>query len=246
MDNGATLDLNADLGESYGVYHYGEDDALFELVASANIACGFHAGDPTTMRAAVEAALSHGVRIGAHPGLPDRLGFGRRFMKISPADAYSYTLYQVGALHGIVEVAGGSLSHVKPHGALYMMACGEQALAEGIVQAVADFDASLAIYALPDSALERAAVSLGLEVYPEFFADRPYRQTEVQMFDWTYEDIGGPDEAAARVAAMTRDPAFKPIRTVCVHSDTHGAADIARAVKKVLAEHDPSRDSVAV
>lgn len=237
------LDLNADLGESYGLYRYGEDDALLEVVASVNIACGFHAGDPATMRAAVDAAVSHGVRIGAHPGLPDRLGFGRRFMMISPADAYNYTLYQVGALHGLVHVAGGSLSHVKPHGALYMMACEERAIAEGIVQAVAEFDASLAIYALPDSALARAATEIGLDVYPEFFADRPYRRTKVQMFDWTYDDIKGPAEAAARVAAMIGDHAFSEIRTVCVHSDTVGSADIARAVKQVLAEHAVGRVS---
>lgn len=228
------MDLNADMGESFGLYQYGEDEALLKLVTSANIACGFHAGDPNTMKRAVEGALACGVRIGAHVGLPDRLGFGRRYMEISRDDAYTYTLYQVGALGGMARAAGGRITHVKPHGALYMTACDNRGVAEGIVQAVADYDASVSVYGLPNSQLQDAARALGLEFCPEFFADRPYRDTEVLMFGWTYEDIGDPSDAASRVAAMMSNAAFDSVRTVCVHSDTRGAPDIARAVKQVL------------
>lgn len=228
------LDLNADMGESFGLYRYGEDEALLEVVTSANIACGFHASDPNTMKRAVEGALAGGVRIGAHVGLPDRLGFGRRYMEISREDAYTYTLYQVGALHGIVRASGGHITHVKPHGAMYMTACDDRAIADGICQAAADYDESVAIYGLPNSQLEHAAEAASLEFYPEFFADRPYEGTQVVMFGWSYEDIGTPSDAGARVAAMVRDSAFGAIRTVCVHSDTRGAPQIARAVKDVL------------
>lgn len=230
----APLDLNADMGESFGVYKYGEDDSLLDLVTSANIACGFHAGDPNTMLASVEKALARGVRIGAHVGLPDRLGFGRRYMAITRQDAYSYTVFQLSALDGFVRVSGGKMAHVKPHGALYMMACADNAVADGIVQAVAEYDSALAIYALPNSVLADSAHQGGLDVYPEFFADRPYKGTSVEMFGWTYDQIGGPTEAAQRVSAMLEDPAFDAVRTVCVHSDTQGAPEIAKMVRGVL------------
>lgn len=229
-----SLDLNADMGESFGVYEYGADLALLEVITSANIACGFHAGDPGTMRTSVERAVDHGVRIGAHVGLPDRLGFGRRRMEISPDDAYSYSLYQLAALDGFVNAAGVRMHHFKPHGALYMAACEDAELAQALIKAVADHDRDLIVYTLPGSQVEIAAVAEGLVVYREFFADRPYRGSEVVMFGWTYADIGGPQDAATRVEQMLGSPDFAEIQTVCVHSDTRGAPDIGAAVSKVL------------
>ena len=228
------VDLNADLGESFGVYRYGADDELLPLITSANVACGFHASDPVTMAASVDAALAAGVRIGAHIGLPDRLGFGRRHMAITAEDAHAYTLYQLGALDAFVRGRGAHLSHVKPHGALYMSACEDPRIAGPIAEAVARHDQTLAVYALPGSALELAAASHDLQVYPEFFADRPYVDDVVQMFGWTYEQIGGPRDAADRVTRMLRSSAHDSVRTVCVHSDTRGAAGITAAVRDAL------------
>lgn len=228
------LDFNADMGESFGVYQYGADEALLKVITSANIACGFHGGDPTTMQKSVELAVINEVKIGAHVGLPDRLGFGRRYMSITPEDAYSYSLYQLAALDGFVRAAGGRLNHFKPHGALYMAACEESELADALVRSVVDFDPSLIVYTLPNSCVHKAATEAELEVYPEFFADRPYRGDEVVMFGWSYEDIGGPEDAASRVKAMLEDSRYSNIETVCVHSDTKGAAAISEAVGRVL------------
>jgi len=222
------------MGESFGVYEYGADLDLMKVITSANVACGFHAGDPRTMRDAVARAIDHGVRIGAHVGLPDRLGFGRRFMQITPDDAYSYSLYQLAALDGFVDAAGGRMHHYKPHGALYMAACADADLAEALVRSVADHDPGLIVYTLPGSQVEIAARAKGLEVFPEFFADRPYREGEVVMFGWSDEDIGGPVGAAERVRQMLASPMVGIIKTVCVHSDTRGAPEIGAAVRKVL------------
>lgn len=236
------IDLNADLGESYGVYRYGADEALMELITSANVACGFHAGDPLVIQESVRLAHEHGVRIGAHVGLPDPLGFGRREMTISAADAYAYTMYQIGALHAFLRPDRIPMTHVKPHGALYMMAARDIVLAEGVARAVADFDLDLAIYALPGSALAEAGSSLGLRVVGEFFADRPYDGTEVTMFGWTYEQLGSPGDAADRVGRMLADPRFDEVGTICVHSDTRQAPLIMAEVRKRLldAGHDLS------
>ncbi len=228
------IDINADLGESFGAYTYGNDDELMPLITSANVACGFHAGDPASMRDAVRSAVEHGVAIGAHVGLPDRLGFGRREMQISAADAYDYTLYQLAALDGFVRAAGARMRHVKPHGALYMMAAKRPELATAISSAVRDFDPALAVYVLPGSHSERAALDAGLAVRREFFADRPYEGTEVIMFGWTYGQLGGAKGAASRVAHMLNEPAFDSVETICVHSDTADAPDIARAVRAAL------------
>ncbi|RXZ70304.1 5-oxoprolinase subunit PxpA [Agromyces albus] len=228
------IDLNADLGESFGIYRYGNDDALMPIITSANIACGFHAGDAATMRASVARALELGLAVGAHIGLPDRLGFGRRNLAISAQDAYDYSVYQIGALEGFVRAAGGRLRHVKPHGALYMMASEQRNLAMGIVRAVADVDRSLAVYALPGSELAIAAAEDGLAVRPEFFVDRPYRGAEVVMFGWSYAELGSPADAVRRVDEMLGSPGFGAIETLCVHSDTDDAPAIAAAVRAAL------------
>src|SRR5690606_18550886 len=132
------IDLNCDMGESFGVYKMGNDEAIMPYITSANIACGFHAGDPSTMRRTVQLALQSNVAIGAHPGLPDLIGFGRRNLDLSPQEAYDLVLYQTGALRAFVDAEGGRLQHIKPHGALYNMACRSRPLAEAIAEAVYD------------------------------------------------------------------------------------------------------------
>src|ERR1700759_134655 len=169
-----TIDLNCDMGESFGAWTMGQDDAVLAHVTSANIACGFHAGDPSPMRRTVAAAAKHGVAIGAHPSLPDLAGFGRREMRVSPDETYAMTLYQIGALAAVARVAGAALHHVKPHGALYNMAAKDRALADAIANAVHDFDASLILVGLADSELTRAGNAIGLAVAHEAFADRRY------------------------------------------------------------------------
>ena len=175
MNTSTTLDLNCDMGEGFGAYKMGNDIEILDHVTSANIACGFHAGDPPTMRRIVAAALAKGVAIGAHPGLPDLQGFGRRAMQISPAEAYAMVVYQVGALAGFAQAAGGKLNHVKPHGALYNMAVKDRALADAIAQAVFDIDPKLVFFGLAGSEMINAANALGLRSACEVFADRSYQ-----------------------------------------------------------------------
>lgn len=229
-----SVDLNADLAESFGVYEYGTDLEMMGLITSANVACGFHAGDPRVMQNSVNLAAERGVRIGAHVGLPDRLGFGRRLMEISPEDAYAYTLYQIGALDGFLRAQGIQMSHVKPHGALYMMVSNDAQLAASVTAAIAGLDQGLSVYALPGSQLAVAAAGRGIPVVEEFFADRPYQGTEVSMFGWDYADIGGADDAADRVESMLSDPAFAKVQTICFHSDTREAPYIMSAVRTRL------------
>ncbi|WP_338113319.1 5-oxoprolinase subunit PxpA [Paenibacillus artemisiicola] len=227
-------DLNCDMGESFGVYRYGADQAMMPLITSANVACGFHAGDPGVMRDTVALAKAHGVRVGAHVGLPDRPGFGRRYIETSPREVYELSLYQLGALDAFLRAEGMKLSHVKLHGALYMMTSEEAALADAFAEAVRAFDASLRVYALPGSHTAGSASRMGLDVVREYFADRPYPAGRVKMFGWTHDEIGSPPEIASRVAGMLADPRYAEIGTICVHSDTAGAPAIMRALRELL------------
>ncbi|MEV0074183.1 MULTISPECIES: LamB/YcsF family protein [unclassified Amycolatopsis] len=232
------LDLNCDLGESYGVYSYGADAEMMPLITSANIACGAHAGDPATMRRSVRAALDHDVAMGAHVGLPDRWGFGRREIPTSAGELYDLCLAQLGALDAFVRAAGARLRHLKLHGSLYVMANRDPDLAASTCQAVLDFDSSLAVYALPGSALAKATGAAGLRLVGEYFADRPYAGTEVQMYRRSTEDPGTPEQAAARTLAALTGPEFSAlggIGTVCVHSDTVDAPRYLRVLRQHLA-----------
>jgi UPF0271 protein len=168
------IDLNCDLGESFGAWRMGDDDALLALISSASIACGFHAGDPDIMQYTVTQAMARGVAIGAHVSLPDLQGFGRREMRVTPAEVHAMTLYQIGALHAFTQAAGTRLAHVKPHGALYNMAARDTALAEAIARAVQQFDPELRLFGLANSALIDSARAIGLPVAAEAFADRRY------------------------------------------------------------------------
>jgi len=238
------IDLNADVGESYGAWRMGQDELLMPLVTSANVACGFHAGDPGTMRATVRLALRHGVALGAHPSLPDLAGFGRRAMQVSPNEAFELVLYQVGALAAFARAEGGALRHVKPHGALYNMAARDRALAEAIAAAVHAFDPALVLVGLSGSALVAAGRARGLACADEVFADRRY-EDDGSLTPRTRDDalIHDADEARAQVLAMLRDGAVTsrqgvrvPLAadTVCLHGDAPGAVEFARALRAAL------------
>ena len=170
-----TIDLNCDMGESFGAWKMGDDRAIMPLVSSANIACGFHAGDPSTIRATVALAVERGVAVGAHPSLPDLQGFGRRAMKISPQECYDLVLYQAGAVEAFARAAGTRLHHVKAHGALYNMAAKDAGLADAIVRAVKDLGGGVMLYALSGSAMIDAAARHGVRAVGEVFGDRSYQ-----------------------------------------------------------------------
>ncbi len=239
-----TIDLNCDMGESFGAWTMGEDAAVMPHISSANIACGFHAGDATVMRRTVQLACRHGVALGAHVSLPDLQGFGRREMKISPAEVSDLVLYQIGALAGIVRAEGAVLAHVKPHGALYNMAARDRALADAIAAAVRGADPSLVLYGLSGSALPAAGVAAGLAVAHELFADRGYRA------DGSLVPRGSPGAliddsalAAAQVArfaqgvaidAVDGTPLLLAADSVCVHGDRAGAGAFAAALRARL------------
>src|SRR5687768_10692580 len=171
----STVDLNADVGESTGAQRYGDDEGVMPHITSANVACGFHAGDPGVMRATVALARAHGVAVGAHPGFPDLVGFGRREMQATPREVEDLVVYQIGALAAIAAAEGVALQHVKPHGALYNMAGRDAALADAIARATACVDRSLILFGLPGSQLTRAGTRAGLRTASEAFADRAYR-----------------------------------------------------------------------
>lgn len=217
------IDLNCDMGESYGAWRMGNDEAVLQFVTSANIACGFHGGDPSTMRQTVAAALAHGVALGAHPSLPDLAGFGRRAMQITPQEAYDLVVYQVGALAGVAASQGARLHHVKAHGALYNMAAKDAALARAICQAVRDVDSDLVLYGLAGSALIDAARAIGLRAAQEVFADRTY-QADGQLTPRSQPDamITDLDQAIAQVLGMVRDGSVRTPdgQTVALQADT--------------------------
>lgn len=238
------IDLNCDLGEGFGPWVPADDASLLEVATSSSLACGFHAGDPATMRRTVRLALERGVAIGAHPSLPDLQGFGRRDMAITPQDAYELTLYQIGALHAFVRAAGGRLCHVKPHGALYNQAARDPHLADGIARAVRDFDASLLLFGLSGSELTTAGARLGLGVVHEAFADRAYAPGgSLVPRGQAGAVIADAEAATVRVLEMVRagrvqaaDGAWIPLRadSICIHGDHPGALDTARRIRQAL------------
>ncbi|HEU5388026.1 MAG TPA: 5-oxoprolinase subunit PxpA [Streptosporangiaceae bacterium] len=240
------MDFNSDLGESYGWWVRGVDEVMMTCISSANVACGFHAGDATVMRTTVARALERGVAVGAHPGYPDLLGFGRRALDVTPADTRNYVLYQLGALNGFVLAAGARLRHVKPHGALYMATLDDERIARAVVEAVAEFDDSLPVFTLAGSEMSHAATKAGLQVVTEFFADRPLRgDGSVVMFGWADVFDATSETLSARVRdllttgqvqALDGTPVTVRASTVCVHSDTPGAELLGPAVRAVFDE----------
>ncbi len=239
-----TIDINSDLGESFGAWHMGDDAALLAVVSSANIACGFHAGDPDIMRRTIALAVEHGVAIGAHVSLPDLQGFGRRELAVTPAEAHAMTLYQIGALHAFAHAAGSRLRHVKPHGALYNMAARDRRLADAIARAVRDFDPTLCLFGLANSELVAAGREAGLPVAAEAFADRRYRSDgSLQPRREADAVITESDEAIAQAMAMVREGRVRAVDgdivelkadTLCVHGDGAHAVAFARQLRASL------------
>ncbi|MDF1514793.1 MAG: LamB/YcsF family protein [Anaerolineae bacterium] len=238
------IDLNCDMGESYGRYTLGEDAPLMHVITSSNIACGFHAGDPEVMAATVQMAVRKGVAVGAHPGYPDLQGFGRREMSMTHGQITAAVLYQLGALAGFVHAAGSQLVHVKPHGALYNTAARDARVAQAIVDAVYAFDPHLVIVTLPHSTLQKTAEKAGLTAAREGFADRAY-QSDGSLLPRSQPGavIHNVDHIAARAVQMvTRrevesvDGTIIPLEldTLCVHGDTPGALHIAQKVRSAL------------
>ena len=238
------VDLNADLGESYGAWRLGDDDALLEVVTSANIACGFHAGDPLTIRRACAGAVARGVAIGAQVSYRDLAGFGRREMTVPPDELTAEVLYQLAALDGVARAEGGRVSYVKPHGALYNRAVRDPEQAAAIAAAVSSYDRKLPVLSLPGSATAAAAIEAGLPAVAEAFADRAYND------DATLVKRGLPgavltdsETVAARVAGLVTRGTLLSVtgtelriaaRSVCIHGDTPGAVRLARAVRSAL------------
>jgi len=239
------VDLNCDLGESFGAYSMGMDKEILPFVTSANIACGFHGGDPGVMRKTVQLALENKVAIGAHPGLPDLIGFGRRNMDITAQEAYDMVVYQIGALEGFVKAAGGKMKHVKPHGALYNMAAKKQELAEAIAEAVYKVNPELILFGLSGSELVRAGEKLGLQTAHEVFADRTY-QADGSLTPRKQPDalITSQEQAVAQVIRMVKEGTVLSQQgqevaikadTVCLHGDGAHALMFARQIREFLA-----------
>jgi 5-oxoprolinase (ATP-hydrolysing) subunit A len=234
------IDINCDMGESFGAYRLGDDAALLPLVTSANIACGFHAGDPPVMEATVRLAVDAGARIGAHPGYPDLQGFGRRNMDFSPAEVEALVLYQVGALAGFVRAAGAELAHVKPHGALYNQAAADPALAEAVARAVRRFSRDLVLVGLAGSALVAAGRAAGLLTWAEAFPERAYNPDgTLRSRKLPGAVIHDPAEAATNAARLAREGILLsggalPVDTLCIHGDSPNALAVAKAVRVVL------------
>ena len=238
------IDLNSDLGESLGAWSMGDDAAMLDIVSSANVACGFHAGDPAGILATLKAAHARGVSVGAHVAYPDLLGFGRRNMDVASADLVAAVIYQIGALQGLAQAAGTRITYVKPHGALYNTIAHDSAQALDVITAIRDVDANLALVALAGSPLVRWAQDAGLRVVAEAFADRAYTPQGTLV---SRREPGAVlhDSAlvASRMLRLVRDGVVEAVdgslasvqaQSICVHGDSPGAVEMARAVRMAL------------
>ena len=238
------VDLNSDLGESFGRYTLGMDADILQLVSSANVACGYHASDPLVMNKTIAMAKETGVRVGAHPGFPDLMGFGRRNMDVSPAEAKAYTLYQLGALDAFCKAHGVKMQHVKPHGAMYNMAGKDYALSKAICEAIYEYDKDLIVMALSGGELVHAAEDMGLKVAREVFADRADEE-DGSLVNRRKEGamITDENEAIARVVRMIKEQKVTaitgkdiPIKadSVCVHGDGVKALAFVKKIRETL------------
>lgn len=239
-----SIDLNADLGESFGIYVIGDDEALMPAITSANIAAGFHGGDPSILRQTIRLAVQHGVAVGAHPSFPDLAGFGRREMQLPDREVEDAVLYQIASVAGVAQAERASMRHVKPHGALYNMAARNDALAAAVVRAIVAFNPALTLFAPPDSALAKAGAAAGLRVAREGFADRAYdgsgrlvpRSVPGAVFDDDDAVASQAVQIAVRGEVVSLDGSRVPMRadTICVHGDAPGAARRAARVRSAL------------
>ena len=241
-----TIDLNCDMGESYGAWKMGADAEVMPLITSANIACGFHAGDPATIRKTVRLAVDRGVAVGAHPSLPDLMGFGRRVMRISPQDMYDLVIYQAGAVEAFARAAGAKLHHVKCHGALYNMAATDEGLSEAMARAVRDLGGNVMLYALSNSLMMNTARNKNIPVAGEVFADRGYSDDgTLAPRDRPGGMIEEPMAAAKQALAMIEEGYVMSLSgkrvavaadTMCLHGDQPGAVAFAQTLRKAFTE----------
>lgn len=238
------VDLNSDLGESFGRYSLGLDNEIIPLITSANVACGYHASDPLVMKKTIDEAKSSGIAVGAHPGYPDLMGFGRRNMVVSDEESYAYALYQIGALDAFLRAQGMKLQHVKPHGAFYNMAAKDRSQSEAICRAIRDYDPELIVMALPSGELYKAAKDMGLRAAAEVFADRAYEE------DGTLVNRKKPgamitdeEESLKRVIRMVKEHKVTAISgkdiditvdSVCVHGDGVKALEFVKKLRDGL------------
>lgn len=242
------VDLNCDLGESFGRYRLGEQEEILKYITSANIACGFHAGDPDVMRETVELALKNNVQIGAHPGLPDLNGFGRREMNITPREAYNLVIYQIGALQGFLTAKGATMQHVKPHGALYNMASVNRELADAIALAVYHSSPDLILYGLASSELTAAGERIGLKTVHEVFTDRTY-QADGTLTSRKQPNALITDEMKAvnqiimmvktgKVKSVQQTDVLLKVDSICIHGDGEHAVEFAKLARASLENED--------
>lgn len=242
------IDLNCDLGESFGRYQISNQQEILKYITSANVACGFHSGDPSVMRETVDMAIQSGVKIGAHPGLPDLVGFGRREMQVTPQEAYDMIAYQIGALQGILSTFGESMQHVKPHGALYNMAAKHPELADAIAKAVYDVSPNLILFGLSESELTTAGEKIGLRTVHEVFADRTY-QADGSLTSRLQADAIITDEHQSidqvlkmvkqgKVLSQQQIEISLRAHTICIHGDNEKAFLFAKMIKEALEKNE--------
>lgn len=239
-----TIDLNSDLGEGYGAWAMGDDDAMLGIVSSANIACGFHAGDPLTIRATVDGAAARGVAVGAHVSYPDRVGFGRRPMDVTPAELTADVIYQIGALQGIARAAGTRVAYVKPHGALYNTIANDARQADAVIAAIREIDPSLVLMGLAGTRILDRAADAGLATVAEAFGDRAYTP-DGQLVSRREKGavLHDADAVAARMLRLATEGVIEAIDgsvlrlqadSICVHGDSAGAVEMARRIREEL------------
>lgn len=241
------MDLNADLGESFGIWSLGRDEKILPYLSSCNIACGLHAGDPLVMQKTVRLAAAQNIGIGAHPSYPDLQGFGRRKMELSPEEVYAFVLYQIGALHAFLKAQKAELAHVKPHGALYNLAAKDKKVASAIASAIKDFDPNLIFLGQASSSMIEVGQELGLRTCSEAFADRNYT-TDGSLLSRSHPEalIINPQEAAQRAVKMIKEGKVRTVegeeisisfQSLCVHGDNPAAAEILKAIRQAFMEN---------
>jgi 5-oxoprolinase (ATP-hydrolysing) subunit A len=237
------VDLNCDMGESFGLYQIGNDEEMMKYITSANIACGFHGGDPHVMNRTVLLAKKYGVAIGAHPGFPDLMGFGRRYMSCTPDEVKDYVVYQMGALKGFADRHELELQHCKPHGALFMMAMSDEKLARAILEGIAGFSEKMIVFALNNSAVAHVGEEMGIPIAKEVYADREHTLDGSIILTRTGPTIQSCEDMARRVVRMVEEKkVFTPdleeapveIQTVCIHGDTVGAPQLIKQIRIAL------------
>lgn len=240
------VDLNCDMGESFGLFQLGQDEEMMPYISSANIACGFHGGDPHVMRQTVALAKEHGVEIGAHPGFPDLLGFGRRAMDCTAGEVKDYITYQVGALREFARSADVPVSHCKPHGALFMRAMEDRGLARAILEAVHSINPDMLVFTLNNSEMMNEASKMGIRTAAEAYADREHTESGSIKMTRKGAAIADYNELAQRVVRMVKDgkvttydgkSADIKAQTVCIHGDTPGAPILAKTIVEALTQN---------